>query len=250
MPLNTILTAIDKLEKKQFESKMYSDYEDQFQIFLMAAFLFLVIGWIVLINFLLYRKERDMAKIKTSYVPGSAFKKYASSFWLDRDFDTSFKSGGSVDYTKLAAAQRAIGNFVNIVTGQQIPVVFQNNDASYTDGNSVTIGTKLDGTNFDPAVGLALHEGSHIAYTDFSLFKTPSGTKAYTLSATKFASILNNTDGIDSVTLDEKKYGIIKDLLNWIEDRRIDYKIYTLAPGYRMYYESMYPSSTSFSVRF
>ena len=181
-----------------------------------------------------------MAKIKTSYVPGSAFKKYASSFWLDRDFDTSFKSGGSVDYTKLAAAQRAIGNFVNIVTGQQIPVVFQNNDASYTDGNSVTIGTKLDGTNFDPAVGLALHEGSHIAYTDFSLFKTPSGTKAYTLSATKFASILNNTDGIDSVTLDEKKYGIIKDLLNWIEDRRIDYKIYTLAPGYRMYYESMY----------
>ena len=79
-----------------------------------------------------------MAKIKTSYVPGSAFKKYASSFWLDRDFDTSFKSGGSVDYTKLAAAQRAIGNFVNIVTGQQIPVVFQNNDASYTDGNSVT----------------------------------------------------------------------------------------------------------------
>lgn len=181
-----------------------------------------------------------MAKIKTSYVPGSAFKKYASSFWLDRDFDTSFKSGGSVDYTKLAAAQRAIGNFVNIVTGQQIPVVFQNNDASYTDGNSVTIGTKLDGTNFDPAVGLALHEGSHIAYTDFSLFKTPGGTKAYTLAGTKFASIVNNTDGIDSVTLDEKKYGIIKDLLNWIEDRRIDYKIYTLAPGYRMYYESMY----------
>lgn len=181
-----------------------------------------------------------MAKIKTSYVPGSAFKKYASSFWLDRDFDTSFKIGRSIDYTKLAAAQRAIGNFVNIVTGQQIPVVFQNNDSSYTDGNSVTIGTKLDGTNFDPAVGLALHEGSHIAYTDFSLFKTPGGTKAYTLAGTKFASIVNNTDGIDSVTLDEKKYGIIKDLLNWIEDRRIDYKIYTLAPGYRMYYESMY----------
>ena len=33
---------------------------------------------------------------------------------------------------------------------------------------------------------------------------------------------------------------IIKDLLNWIEDRRIDYLIYKTAPGYRMYYESMY----------
>ena len=182
-----------------------------------------------------------MTKIKiTKQAPKAAYAKYASSFWLDRDFDTSFKIGNSVDYTKLAAAQRAIGNFVNIVTGQQIPVVFQNNDSSYTDGNSVTIGTKLDGTNFDPAVGLALHEGSHIAYTDFSLFKTPGGYQAYTLAETKFAEIVNNTDGIDSITMDEKKYAIIKDLLNWIEDRRIDYKIYSMAPGYRMYYESMY----------
>ena len=181
-----------------------------------------------------------MTKIKvTKQAPRSTFSKYASSFWLDRDFDTSFGSGKTVDYTKLAAAQRAIGNFVNIVTGQQIPVVFQNNESSYTDGNSVTIGTKLDGTNFDPAVGLALHEGSHIAYTDFSLFKSPTGSKAYTLAGTKFAAIVNNS-GIDSTTMNEKRYGIIKDLLNWIEDRRIDYKIYTMAPGYRMYYESMY----------
>jgi len=179
-----------------------------------------------------------MAKIKT-YTPDSVFKKYASSFWLDRDFDVSFKSGNTIDYTKLASAQRAIGNFVNIVTGKQIPVIFQSTEASFTDGESVTIGTKLDGTNFDPAVGLALHEGSHIAYTDFSLFKTPSGTKSYTLVGTKMAAMVHES-GIDSVTLDGKKYGIIKDLLNWIEDRRIDYKIYTLAPGYRMYYESMY----------
>jgi len=181
-----------------------------------------------------------MAKIKTkTFDPGRGFQKYASSFWLDRDFDVSFKVGSTVDYTKLAAAQRAIGNFVNIVTGTQIPVVFQNNDSSFTDGKSVTIGTKLDGTNFDPAVGLALHEGSHIAYTDFSLFKTIRGDRAYTLGATKMACIVHDT-GIDPVTLNETKYGIIKDILNWIEDRRIDYMIYTAAPGYRMYYEAMY----------
>ena len=35
-------------------------------------------------------------------------------------------------------------------------------------------------------------------------------------------------------------FAVIKDLLNWIEDRRIDFHIYTTAPGYRMYYEAMY----------
>ncbi|HET6227451.1 MAG TPA: VWA domain-containing protein [Bacteroidia bacterium] len=40
--LTNILNEIDKLEKKQFESKMYSDYEDQFQLFIFIAFLFLL----------------------------------------------------------------------------------------------------------------------------------------------------------------------------------------------------------------
>ena len=104
-----------------------------------------------------------------------AFKMYssgnASSFWLGDDFDSSFKTDTGVDYTKLAATQRAIANFVTIVTGKQIPVEFQSSGDSYTDGNSVVIGTKLEGKDFDPAVGLALHEGSHIAFTDFDLLR-------------------------------------------------------------------------------
>ena len=41
----------------------------------------------------------------------------ASSFWLDRDFDSNWTNTNTntVDITKLAAAQRAIANFVNIV---------------------------------------------------------------------------------------------------------------------------------------
>jgi hypothetical protein len=159
----------------------------------------------------------------------------ASSFWLDRDFDVSFKSGNTVNYTKLAAAQRAIGNFVNIVTGKQIPVVFQSNDSSFTDGQSVTIGTNLEDANFDPAVGLALHEGSHIAYTDFSLFKG-----ARSLSDSEFARVVRYRGLDPELSMTENQFGIIKDLLNWIEDRRIDFKVYTQAPGYRMYYEAMY----------
>jgi hypothetical protein len=159
----------------------------------------------------------------------------ASSFWLREDFDTSFSKGRNVDYTKLAAAQRAIGNFVNIVTGKQIPVVFQSNDASYTDGQKVVIGTKLEDKNFDSAVGLALHEGSHIAFTDFSLFKG-----ATYLSNSPFANHVR-MQGLDpDMSMTERDFSTIKDLLNWIEDRRIDYKIYTNAPGYRMYYEAMY----------
>ena len=164
---------------------------------------------------------------------------HASSFWLNDEFVWQ-APGSIIDYTKLAATQRAIGNFVNIVTGKTIPVVFQSNDESYTDGQSVTIGTKLDGQNFDPAVGLALHEGSHIAYTDFNLFKTEEGNYARRLQDTVMANIVR-LNGLDpDLNMSGEEFAIIKDLLNWIEDRRIDYKVYTTAPGYRVYYESMY----------
>ena len=166
----------------------------------------------------------------------------ASSFWLDRDFDSNWTNTNTntLDITKLAAAQRAIANFVNIVTGKTIPVKFQSNDSSFTDGTTVTIGTKLDGKNFDPAVGLALHEGSHIAHTDFSLFKGDNGKSTSNISETLFAKSIRY-QGLDpNLDLPISEFKIIKDLLNWVEDRRIDYKIYTTAPGYRMYYESMY----------
>ncbi|MES2592293.1 MAG: VWA domain-containing protein [Bacteroidota bacterium] len=41
--LNRVLDAIDKLEKKQFDSKMYSDYEDRFQWFIAAALVLLLV---------------------------------------------------------------------------------------------------------------------------------------------------------------------------------------------------------------
>ncbi len=41
--LNNVLSAIGRLEKKQFDSKMYSDYEDRFQWFIAAALVLFLI---------------------------------------------------------------------------------------------------------------------------------------------------------------------------------------------------------------
>lgn len=45
--LNTILDEIDKLDKKQFKGKMFSDYEDQFQYFIAAALLLLLVELLI-----------------------------------------------------------------------------------------------------------------------------------------------------------------------------------------------------------
>ena len=168
--------------------------------------------------------------------PVKTYEESASSYWFD-DIDTDFtyevNNKKQVDYTKLASAQRAIGNFVNIVTGKQIPVHFQNNDQSYTDGRSVTIGSKIEDKNFDATVGLALHEGSHIAFTNFKLLDG-----CYIGSS--FHSYIAMRGGDPDMNMVKSDIMQVKDLFNWIEDRRIDYHVYTNAPGYRKYYESMY----------
>ena len=101
-----------------------------------------------------------------------------SDFWFDRqtsliddlladDTDKEVKVKPQKDFIQLAANQRAIGNFVRIVSGKNIPVRYMTRGDSYTDGKSVTIAGNIKPETFDQVVGLALHEGSHIAYTDF-----------------------------------------------------------------------------------
>jgi hypothetical protein len=161
-----------------------------------------------------------------------------SSFWdnnsndVDVDdflgIDTDTKKGK--DLVALAGYKRAISNFVNIVTEQSIPVVFNNNDESFTDGKKVVIGANIDDKKFDVAVGLALHEGSHIKLSDFNLLKHLEHSipqEVYELA--------------DKVNV--KRYEVIstvKNLLNYIEDRRIDSFIFRTSPGYKGYYHSMY----------
>ena len=164
-----------------------------------------------------------------------------SSFWMDNDWDTrktSIFDEDDVEVTKpktdlvaLAGYRRAISNFVTIVTGESdIKVNFNSNDQSYTDGKTVTIGAKMDDKLFDPSVGLALHEGSHIKLSDFDFLRN-----------------LENNIPQEYFDRSEKKgynrpqtISNIKNLLNYVEDRRIDNFVFSTSPGYKGYYHSMY----------
>ena len=183
----------------------------------------------------------------TGYESGykSSSRSYGnSSFWMDDDFLTKDRSdaGSKVDIVKLAGYKRAIANFVRIVTNKDnINVLYSSGNDSYTDGKSVVISAKLDEKEFDSTVGLALHEGSHIALTDFTLSKNRFdyyGSDPYLDTLVEY--IRSKGYSIDSEHLKWKIVNKLKPLVNIIEDRRIDRFVYDSAPGYQGYYQALY----------
>lgn len=217
-------------------------------------------------------------------------KTSASSYWYDdysSDFDyKSFYKGWdgvdekevtrvqrSQDLYKLNATRRAISNFVNIVTGRNIPVTYATRSNSLTDGVQVILSADVN-DHFDVGVGLALHEGSHIVLSDFKLLKViddamliyrqfirdMDNNNAVTTKmvddsflnwvanhreCTKYTDILTRLFTHDKGLaryrkVDSELIKFIHSLTNWIEDRRIDSFIYRSAPGYRQYYLTMY----------
>ena len=152
----------------------------------------------------------------------------SSDMWWREDED---KKGR--DVVALASYRSAISNYVNIVTGRtDIPVTYNSSDESYTDGKKVYLSGNMDGKNFDPNVGLALHEGSHIVHSDFDLIKN-----LYDIVEKRYGR-----EGNAQITAK------IKTLLNYVEDRRIDYLVFKSAPGYKNYYHSMYDKYFHFKV--
>jgi hypothetical protein len=172
-----------------------------------------------------------------------------SSFWLDEDFTSSGNSifddiyeekPKGLDLLKLAGYRRAIANFVNIVTGESIPVYFSGTD-SYTDGKAVNISAKLNDNEFDAAVGLALHEGSHIKLTNFDTMRSLDKNIPDSILDMIKEKYFSGRPIEDQDWL-AKNYilSYVRDLLNIVEDRRIDNFVYKSAPGYRGYYEALY----------
>jgi len=82
----------------------------------------------------------------------------------------------------------------------------------------------------NPSVGLALHEGSHIKLSDFDFLKNLEYEVPQEYFDRGFKKGYNRTEVL----------GHVKNLLNYVEDRRIDNYIFTTSPGYKGYYHSMY----------
>ena len=185
-----------------------------------------------------------------------------SSFWYDFDEDDNVDilTGAEIkpgkDYHKMAATLRAISNFVRIVTGENIPVKYNSKDESYTDGKTVVISSNIKDKDFDPTVGLALHEGSHCLLTDFSLLKesnfksfidanldTDAIAKKYNLYEQEWSDQddrYNSTGIVNTRKVYNHVASTLKQILNYVEDRRIDNYIYKNAPGYQGYYTALY----------
>jgi hypothetical protein len=188
----------------------------------------------------------------------SSAKKWTSRFWDKYDYEDEYSASssywlrGSVfdrkksqfddepeekrDYFALAQYKSAITNFVHILTGRpDIRVSYTETGDSYTDGQTVTLSATLKEKDWDSNVGLALHEASHILYSDFDLLKSElNAIQRDSLSGNKrvIMARLNRHDHPTQQTY--------KTLLNIVEDLYIDAMTYASAPGYRSYYKSLY----------
>jgi hypothetical protein len=136
-----------------------------------------------------------------------------SRFWSDETHELSERETAVQSLIKHGLA---IKNFVNIATGENIPVKYSINSMSCTDGKSILIDGKLHDGNLDVTVGIALHEASHIKYTDFTTLR----------------KIAHHT--VTGISADQ-----LKTILNVLEDRRIDSLMKMNNPGYRVYYTAL-----------
>lgn len=164
-----------------------------------------------------------------------------SDYWLNHELVNQYipdeKKGTkgatfSIDLIKLASYRKVISNFVTLLTNKDIPVKFlSNSDQNFSDGKTVWISSKIkQKSDFDWSVGLALHEGSHVLLSDFSLvplifIKVPLNL----MTKCKDKNLTN-----------EQIIYLCKWVFNIVEDRYIDSFIFREAPGYRGYYKSLY----------
>ena len=152
----------------------------------------------------------------------SAVDDFLATINLDDDVEV-VKPKPKKDHMALAGHKRAIGNFVRIVSGQSVPVRFMTRGDSYTDGKSVTISGNINEKNFDHIVGLALHEGSHIVYSDFDTFRE-----------------VKNWTKLRDWDLTYERLQFLRGMINYVEDRRIDNIVFKSSPGYKGYYHTLY----------
>ena len=122
-----------------------------------------------------------------------------SAYWLkNQDSQQSH-----FNLLELASTQRAVTNYVKILTGREIPVEFVDpRGDSMTDGESIEIASRINHKNVDEVVGLALHEASHCLLTDFKILKKLGNV---ILSNDSYKHLFPNNDHVFLMTNRESK---------------------------------------------
>lgn len=175
------------------------------------------------------------------WLKGSLFDKKESMFKDEYGFKEE-----KHDYFALAQYQRAVANFVHIMTGDpKIRVQYNNNGQNMTDGQTVHLSASVNEKDFDSNVGLALHESSHILYTDMKKFRDAVSNLVYYshqhLADENDNRIFDSQEQVDKLFEGyNDKQEFFKSVVNIIEDLYIDAMTYTAAPGYRIYYKALY----------
>ena len=185
---------------------------------------------------------KDEYSAGTNYwLKGNLFDKKESMFHDEYGFKED-----KHDFFALAQYQRAVANFVHIMTGDPtIPVKYNNNGQNMTDGKTVHLSASITEKDFDSNVGLALHESSHIIYSDMQKFRTAVSDLTYNsanfLKDENGNLIFNSQDEIEKLFSGySDKVDFFKSIINIVEDLYIDAMSYKVAPGYRVYYKSLY----------
>lgn len=143
-----------------------------------------------------------------------------AQFWLGDSYCID-------DFVKMGEVRRAVANFVSIICNKDIIVKFFDGKESFTDGKTISLGCDLSTGEIDYVVGLALHEASHIAYSDIPLMRNV------------WQKVPNELYSVSS--LEKGKVAtFVSDIYNYIESRYVDAKTYEKCPGYRGYYTALY----------
>ena len=157
------------------------------------------------------------------------------------------------DLITLASYRRAVAKFVQIATRRyDIDVRFSSGNQSYTVNperrKCVVISAKIKNKEFDAVVGLALHEAYHIKESDFSIIDwighsslTDEIREQHNITRERYPlhnriEELAKEKNVDMIIV----YKWLGEILNFVEDRRIDNISWIENPGYQEYYRALY----------
>jgi hypothetical protein len=163
-------------------------------------------------------------------------KSQHSNYWADVRFANKYEKNTPEYLLRLSNVRRGVASFVKIHTGSDIPVVISSGSQSYTDGEkTVVISACTDADELDSMVGVGLHEGSHVRWSQplFHFLRSLKANESMIVPAD-----IPTLAGAIGRTMEVTRDLLL--LLNIIEDRRIDRLSYEVSPGYRPYYAAFY----------